>query len=181
MLFCAAAFALYLGTFAWATPAILWEGRASFKYTETDIDESFGPYFRYVAASIIWPISYMKKSQHGEGDAESQSRKCVQFPAASSHSRAACLSVSSLHSTSAFWATPSTQRRYGPYPTSPSVSSSTIRLFSPPEAARRSSASAAARSSRRHPRTETAPRSMRCSRAASRRSTSRYTRTLNDR
>jgi len=74
----------------------------------------------------------------------------------SAHSLATCLRsfLPAFISTSAFWVTPSTRPRYGPYQSSPSVLPPTIRLFSPQEAARCSCASAAARLSRRNPRTE---------------------------
>lgn len=59
MLFFATVFALYFVSFSLAT-TVLWEGRAPFNYTEADIDESFGPYLRYVVAPTVWPNSYMK-------------------------------------------------------------------------------------------------------------------------
>lgn len=59
MLFFAAVFALYFVSSSLATP-VLWEGREPFNYTEADINESFGPYLRYVVASGVRPNSYMK-------------------------------------------------------------------------------------------------------------------------
>lgn len=50
MLFSATVFALHLGALACATP-LLWDGRAPYNYTETDVDESFGPYLRLVVQS----------------------------------------------------------------------------------------------------------------------------------
>ena len=61
MIFYATVFALYFVSFTLATP-VLWEGRAPFNYTEADIDESFGPYLRYVVSSIVWPNPYIKES-----------------------------------------------------------------------------------------------------------------------
>jgi hypothetical protein len=67
------ALALGILKFALATPTVLWEGRAPLNYTETDIDESFGPYLRYVGGSIIRPNAYMKGLQHCERNAATQS------------------------------------------------------------------------------------------------------------
>ena len=55
MLLSVVAFALYFGTFAWATPGpdVLWEGRTPFNYTADDINQSLGPYLGYVVTSII--------------------------------------------------------------------------------------------------------------------------------
>lgn len=61
MIFFATVFALYFVSFSLATP-VFWEGRAPFNYTEADIDESFGPYLRYVVSSTVRPNSYMKES-----------------------------------------------------------------------------------------------------------------------
>ena len=61
MLFFAAVLAPYFAIFSLATP-VLWEGRPPPNYTEADIDESFGPYLRYVVASTVRPSSYMKGS-----------------------------------------------------------------------------------------------------------------------
>ena len=52
MLFFAVAFALYFGTFAWATP-VIWDGLAPFNYSAADINESFGPYLRYVVTICL--------------------------------------------------------------------------------------------------------------------------------
>jgi hypothetical protein len=61
MLFFVLAFALYFGTLAWATPDVLWEGRAPFNYTADDINQSLGPYLKYVVPPIIEMVdSYMK-------------------------------------------------------------------------------------------------------------------------
>jgi hypothetical protein len=57
MLLSVVAFALYFGTFALASPDVLWEGRAPFNYTPDDINKSLGPYLRCVVTSIIEMIA----------------------------------------------------------------------------------------------------------------------------
>ena len=56
LFFVVVALALYFGTFAWATPDVLWEGRAPFNYTADDINKSSGPYLKYVVTFIIQMI-----------------------------------------------------------------------------------------------------------------------------